>query len=162
RAPRLSRMGCRSAAREDRGVPAGLSHARHGRRVLDIFGIVIARAKDLATTVAGRVGWWPLIRDSFAGAWQRNISVTLEGSLSYWPVFRCVSIISSDIAKLGLNLVEQTEDRVWVKINSPAFSPVLRKPNRYQSRIQFFENWMQSKLTRGNTYVLKQRDARGV
>jgi HK97 family phage portal protein len=39
---------------------------------------------------------------------------------------------------------------------------VLRKPNRYQNRIQFWENWILSKLNKGNTYVLKQRDARNV
>jgi phage portal protein BeeE len=34
----------------------------------------------------------------------------------------------------------------------------LRKPNRYQNRIQFWEGWILSKLMRGNTYVLKVRD----
>src|SRR5690606_20504727 len=44
---------------------------------------------------------------------------------------------------------------------SPLAGP-LRKPNRYQNRIQFFEWWITSKLLRGNTYVLKERDGRGV
>jgi phage portal protein BeeE len=39
---------------------------------------------------------------------------------------------------------------------------VLRKPNRFQTRIQFLESWALSKLSRGNTYVLKQRDNRNV
>ena len=39
---------------------------------------------------------------------------------------------------------------------------MLRKPNRYQTRIKFVEQWMMSKLTAGNTYVLKQRDERSV
>jgi len=47
-------------------------------------------------------------------------------------------------------------------VDSPSFSPVLRKPNPYQSRQQFIENWIHSKLTNGNTYVLKRRDARNV
>jgi HK97 family phage portal protein len=46
--------------------------------------------------------------------------------------------------------------------DEPAYSPVLRKPNDYQTRIQFLETWMNSKLLRGNTYVLKRRDGRGV
>ena len=49
---------------------------------------------------------------------------------------------------------------VWNVSTSPAFSPVLRKPNRYQNHIQFVENWIMSKLTRGNAYVLKERDQR--
>ena len=44
----------------------------------------------------------------------------------------------------------------------PAFTPVIRKPNHYQNRIQFFESWMLSKLMSGNTYILKERDARDV
>jgi HK97 family phage portal protein len=47
-------------------------------------------------------------------------------------------------------------------VTNPAYSPVLRKPNHFQTRIQFMESWILSKLQRGNTYVLKQRDARGV
>jgi len=38
----------------------------------------------------------------------------------------------------------------------------LRKPNRFQTRNQFWEYWLLSKLSRGNTYVLKQRDNRNV
>ena len=39
---------------------------------------------------------------------------------------------------------------------------MLRKPNRYQNRIKFIENWVTSKLSHGYTYVLKQRDDRNV
>lgn len=45
---------------------------------------------------------------------------------------------------------------------SPSFSPVIKRPNHYQNRIQFYETWVLSKLTSGNTYVLKIRDGRGV
>jgi HK97 family phage portal protein len=38
----------------------------------------------------------------------------------------------------------------------------MRKPNRYQNRIQFYEQWTISKLLHGNTYVLKERDERDV
>ena len=53
--------------------------------------------------------------------------------------------------------------KIWEEVdrNSP-FWPVLIKPNRYQNRIQFFDEWMGSKLINGNTYVLKERDQRGV
>jgi HK97 family phage portal protein len=58
--------------------------------------------------------------------------------------------------------VEEDEDGIWTETESPAFSPVLRKPNRYQTIVKFIEQWIVSKLARGNTYVLKQRDQRGV
>jgi HK97 family phage portal protein len=51
---------------------------------------------------------------------------------------------------------------LWTETTNPAYSPVLRSPNPYQNRIQFWESWILSKLNNGNTYVLKQRDARGV
>jgi HK97 family phage portal protein len=51
---------------------------------------------------------------------------------------------------------------IWNEVESAAFSPVLRKPNRYQTRIQFLSQWIVSKLLYGNTYILKERDQRGV
>jgi HK97 family phage portal protein len=130
-----------------------------------LLGFTIERTRDTKKALApvdNRGGWWPIVRESFAGAFQQNVQVTLEDVLQYGAVFRSVSIISSDIGKMRLKLVEQDEDGLWSEVDSAAFSPVLRKPNPFQNRIQFFQNWMESKLTRGNTYVLKVRDARGV
>jgi HK97 family phage portal protein len=73
-----------------------------------------------------------------------------------------VTLIAQDIGKLTLRLVEENDDGVWEEAQSPAFSPVLRKPNRYQTTPKFVEQWITSKLMWGNTYVLKQRDARGI
>jgi len=36
------------------------------------------------------------------------------------------------------------------------------QPNHYQNRIQFYTYWLLSKLCRGNTYALKERDDRNV
>lgn len=76
-------------------------------------------------------------------------------------VFACMTLIASDIGKLRIKLVE--EDRgIWLETKSPAFSPVLSKPNRYQTRQKFVEQWIISKLSAGNTYALKVRDDRNV
>lgn len=107
-------------------------------------------------------GWWPIIRESFTGAWQQNVEVRAQDVLTYSAVYACVSLIAGDIAKLCLRLVQVDADGIWTETDSPSFSPVLRKPNRYQTIIKFIEQWLVSKLTRGNTYVLKQRDNRGV
>jgi HK97 family phage portal protein len=77
-------------------------------------------------------------------------------------VYACTTLIAQSIAKMRLRLVELTAEGVWVETASPAFSPVLRRPNRYQLMNGFVEYWMTSKLQWGNTYALKQRDARGV
>ena len=118
-------------------------------------------AKALAP-VDSRGGWYPLIREPYAGAWQQNQEITQETQLAYYAVYACVTLIANDIGKLRPRLVQQDEDGIWSETDSPAFSPVLRKPNRYQNHIQFKEWWIMSKLTRGNTYALKERDNRGV
>jgi HK97 family phage portal protein len=108
-------------------------------------------------------GWYPLVvREPYAGAWQVNVEGRRDQVLQYAPVFACVTLIAQDIGKLTLRLVEENDDEMWEETSSPAFSPVLRKPNRYQTTTKFVEQWITSKLMWGNTYVLKERDARGV
>lgn len=124
----------------------------------------VRKALPTSPVYENRGGWWPLVRESFTGAWQQNVTVEFNSVLSYHAVYACLTLISSDISKLRVKLVEQDDDGIWSEVAkpSPAFSPVLRKPNRYQNRIQFWESWIMSKLMRGNTYVLKVRDNRGV
>jgi len=105
--------------------------------------------------------WWPIIREPYTGAWQRNVQLTADTVVTYFAVYSCLSLISSDIGKLGLRLMQEQRG-ILVEADSPAFSPVLRKPNHYQTRNKFIETWMLSKLIHGNTYVLKERDNRGV
>lgn len=109
-----------------------------------------------------RGGWHPIIREPWAGAWQSNVETPIVDVLSHPTVFACVTLIASDIAKMRLELVREEENDVWAPTDSASFSPVLRRPNGYQTPFQFVEAWMLSKLIHGNTYVLKQRDQRGV
>ena len=140
---------------------------------MNVFGFEITRTKARApadlrpapsTSDAGWNRWsFGSIRESFTGAWQRNIEIECsENLLKFSAVYACVDLIASDIAKLRIKLVERQDDDIWTEITSPAFSPVLRKPNRYQTRIQFVSQWITSKLLWGNTYVLKERDQRNV
>jgi len=131
---------------------------------LRLFGFELTRTKAAPALngVDTNRGWFPLIREPWTGAWQRNQEITVDTSVSNPVLFRCISLISGDIAKMRLRLVQQDTDGIWSEVENPAFSPVLRKPNRYQNRIQFYTSWVQSKLTFGNAYVLKARDNRGV
>lgn len=115
-----------------------------------------------AVSGSDRGSWYPLIREPFTGAWQRNITIDNRSIEAFHANFTCKTLIASDVAKLRVKYVEADADGIWSEETSPAYSPVLRKPNHYQNRIQFWENWMLSKLSRGNTYVLKQRDNRNV
>lgn len=114
-------------------------------------------------TVAGhRSSWNPFVSESFSGAWQRNIEVSKEDMLAYPAVFSCITLIANDISKLRLKLVRLDENGIWTETKNPAYDPVIRKPNRYQTRIQFFQSWIYSLLITGNAYILKQRDNRNV
>lgn len=93
---------------------------------------------------------------------QRDVEVVVDKVLAHPTVYACVTLIASDVAKVGLELRMREDEGYWEVTQNPAFSPVLRKPNHYQTRQQFIETWMISKLQRGNTYVLKVRDARRV
>ena len=124
------------------------------------FGKRREAQKALSSVPAGRGGWMPIF-ESFAGAWQSNVVVDAEGVLANPFIFRCQAMISRDIAKLRVMLMQRQGD-IWKETSSAAFSPVLRKPNNYQTRNQFWECYFLSKLARGNTYALKQRDARRV
>lgn len=113
--------------------------------------------------MSGRRGsGWLTIQEPYTGAWQRNDELRADTVVSYGPVYSCVSLIASDIGKLNLRLVAVDDNGIWSAVESTAFSPVLRKPNRYQTRIKFVEYWITSKLIHGNAFILKQRDQRGV
>ena len=127
-----------------------------------ILGLEITRRKAAPPLQGVNDRGWLTVFDSFRGAWQANVTVDREAVLAQTTVFACITLIASDIAKLGLRLVERAAGGIWQPASSPAFGPVLAKPNRYQTRQQFIESWVLSKLTHGNTYALKERDARGV
>lgn len=108
-------------------------------------------------------GWKPLIHEPYTGAWQRNEEIRLPSLTTYPTLYACLMRIVSDIGKLPYTLKSYNPNtNVWSTVTNPAYSPVLRKQNHYQTAQQFREAWMVSKLTQGNTYVLKERDNRGV
>ena len=112
--------------------------------------------------VGSQGGWYPLIKEPYTGAWQRGETWTVDTVLAHPTVYACVTLIAADIAKMRTKLVHDVGGDLWVEAASPAFSPVLRKPNHFQTQGQFKKAWIISKLTRGNTYVLQERDSRGI
>lgn len=136
------------------------------KKVFDVLGVGLARdfggAKAMNPVPIGRGGWWPVIRESYAGAWQQNVEVNVSAVSVYHAVFACMTLIASDISKLNLRLVGRDANGIWSETERAAFSPVLRKPNNFQTRIQFVEHWQLSRMMTGNTVALKQRDERGV
>lgn len=130
-----------------------------------IFGSgLVPAAQKAAVTPIGLRDLWGSVRESFAGAWQRNIMIdNRESILAFSAVYACVTRIANDISKLRVMLTDLQPDGTWKEVD--AISPywkVLKKPNRYQNRIQFLTDWLCMKLIYGNSYVLKERDDRGI
>lgn len=126
-----------------------------------IFGFNITREKAARPVADWRRGW-RVIHEPYTGAWQKNDELK-RGDLTCYPaLFACLSLISEDIGTMPFVLKERGADGIWRPVSNPAYDPVLRKPNGFQTDQQFREQWVLSLLLDGNTYVLKERDARGV
>lgn len=129
-----------------------------------ILGIPIpftGRKEKELSSVSPRGGWSPVVKESYAGAWQRNVEVRRDLVLSHHAVFSCQTLIASDIAKLRIRLVQRDENGIWKEVPNRNFRAIV-KPNRYQTRLQFYESWVLSKLQSGNAYILKERNGEGV
>jgi HK97 family phage portal protein len=134
-----------------------------------LFGVTLPALRRKALppgtqTVEQSRGWFRLgaVLEPFTGAWQRNIVGNRDDILTHTVVYACLRLISADIGKVRIRLVEQNRNNIWEETTNTAHSPVLRKPNRYQTRIKFIEQWVLSKLTDGNAYILKDRDSSGI
>lgn len=115
--------------------------------------------KKSLTPVGGGNGWLPIIHEPYTGAWQKGDELKRTDLTSFHAVFACVSLISTDIGKLRIQ-TKSVQNGVLLPTKSRT-GTLLKKPNRHQTWQQFVENWVSSKLLRGNAYILKQRDIFG-
>ncbi len=138
---------------------------------MKILGLTISRTKaappgSLAPVVApgGQSSFLGFVAEAFAGAWQRGIvKANRTDLLANSAVYSCVTLIASHISMMCPKLMEETADGVDVEVDRPSpYWQVLRRPNHFQTWLQFCEQWQVSKLLYGNAYSLIVRDARGV
>lgn len=120
-------------------------------------------ARDLHGVNSER-GWTAVFEAHPETDFQQDVHRDTTSAQRNWAVFACQTLIAGDMGKMRVRLGRYAAEKggVFIEIVSAAFSPVLRKPNPYQTWPQFIRSWMFSKLRRGNTYVLKVRDARNV
>jgi len=128
---------------------------------MKFLGFEITRTnKTLMPVAENRGGWMNIVRESFPGAWQRNVEINQNLVTTFYAVFACMTLISRDISKLDVEVIKKdSENDIWTPVKRSPFVSLLAEPNQYQNHHQFWESWMLSKLMRGNTYVLKRRDA---
>jgi HK97 family phage portal protein len=122
----------------------------------------VSKRLTLSGVDSGR-GWTTIFSSAngWGWGWQTDNKLSNDDLVKSNPVYACATLIASDVGKVPLRLMTLASN-VWSETISPAFTPVLRKPNKFQTRQQFIETWVVSKLFHGNTYALKGRDARGV
>lgn len=118
----------------------------------------IKALRGVPSSVTNSVGG--MVRDWYAGSWQQNRELIVHKSERYHAVFSCMTLIAGDIAKLPIKTVEKQSDGTWKEVGGQ-LQKLVNKPNSYQTRIQFIESWILSKMLHGNTYVLKIRDGSG-
>jgi HK97 family phage portal protein len=130
---------------------------------MKIFGLEISRASvtKAMQAINPRGAWNWIVREPYPGAWQNDDEWSVDCVLAHHAVYSCITLIANDIGKLRFRLMQQ-DGAIWKETTNAAYSPVLRKQNRYQNPIQFRQWWITSKLLYGNVYGLKQRDERGV
>lgn len=115
---------------------------------------------SLASWLWGNTG---VVREPYTGAWQENSSQDAanpgrQSALSNSAVFASIKIISSDIAKLPLRIMRRRPEGGREVFKKSPYWKLCRKPNRHQTSLQFFQQWLSSKLYAGNAYVWLRRD----
>ena len=73
----------------------------------------------------------------------------------------CVSIRAGDLAKLPVHVYRQRRDGGRVIIKDHPLEKLLRKPNAWQTRLEFIEQMQGALLLKGNAYAAIRRNGRG-
>ena len=115
--------------------------------------------------------FWRTVWSWFGGSTQRNVglqigapatyeeaaavTVTEDTAMQISAVWACVKLLAETVASLPVAVYKKT-DTGRVVDNSFWFAQLMnRKPNRYQTRVEFFETLMLNLALHGNAYFKK-------
>jgi HK97 family phage portal protein len=101
-----------------------------------------------------------------AGGWSgggsaAGIPVNFFSALQHTPVMTCVAILAEDVAKLPIVMYRSLPNGGKAKVTDHYLARLLRKPNSWQTRIEFMQQMVAALVLRGNCYAPIVRDARG-
>jgi HK97 family phage portal protein len=99
------------------------------------------------------------VHEPFSGAWQMNRECFGPQGI-FSAVYACIAIIASDVAKLPPRIRRRLPNGSKEDHENHPASRTLWYPNTYQTRVDFWGQFMCSSLFTGNTYVLLVRDER--
>lgn len=101
------------------------------------------------------------VHEPFSGAWQMNKECWGPYGI-FSAVYACIAIIAGDVSKLPPTIRKYLPNGAKEDFPQHPAARVLNYPNAYQTRVDFWGQFMSSCLFTGNTYVYLVRDARGV
>jgi HK97 family phage portal protein len=90
-----------------------------------------------------------------------GIVVTRAAALQASVVLGAVTIIAEDVAKLPIHVYRLGPAGEKIIAADHPLERLLRRPNRYQSRFEFWEMMVAALILRGNAYAVILRDRRG-
>jgi hypothetical protein len=97
----------------------------------------------------------PLLYAALGGyASNTGVPVTPLTALQSAVVYACVKCISEDVAGLDCVIRRRLAGGGWVIDRTHPLNALLRKPNRFQSRFQFWCYVLSSYCLRGNAFVV--------
>ena len=103
----------------------------------------------------------PIDYDDISYSTDSGVTVDEEATMGYAPVWRGVSLISRDVAKMPLNVFSRNGESKQKAASEPGYKLVRRKPNSYMNAFNF-KMFMQTRaLLTGNGYALIQRNGAG-
>lgn len=120
------------------------------------LGAKIPRTSD-STTDAMNWGDWGWSTPTSAG-----VMVNQASAMQVAAVFACVSIISSDVAKLGASIFRGERKGKRQKASDHYLTPLLTQPAPWLTWFEFCGMLQASVLLRGNGYAVILRNGRGV
>lgn len=90
-----------------------------------------------------------------------GVVVSPQRALEEVVTMACVSIRAQDLAKLPVHVYRYKKDGGKEVVKNHPLEQLLRRPNGYQTRLEFIETMGFNYLLRGRAYAPMPRDARG-
>lgn len=87
--------------------------------------------------------------------------VTFDSALQLSAVWACVKLLSETIASLPLHIYRYTDTGRVIDEMNPLEQLFRGKPNRYQTKVEFFETVLLNLITSGNAYCVIERISTG-
>jgi HK97 family phage portal protein len=90
-----------------------------------------------------------------------GIPVNFFSALQHTPVMACVSILAEDVAKLPIQMFRRLPNGGKFQVKDHYLARLLKKPNGWQTHIEFMQQMMSYLVLRGNAFAPIIRNARG-